>query len=209
MKMFVMVMMIDISRMFLQFLACKKRAFISLLWWWPVSYFFTLQLHEQCSSSSSSMLQVRLTHQFEEGLTIGVHLVSAPKKAKLNPGGFRWPPSPTRLFCITIINYISNVQDPPSKRAILSHHWSSTNPGAQLGDGRSQVMIAMMMVLMFMSMMVMFMMRSWKMERTIFNYFLCWIFECVIICQVCPTFHWVIDRQALSSISSFSTLLPV
>ena len=33
--------------------------------------------------------QVRLTHQFEEGLTIGVHLVSAPKKAKLSPGGYR------------------------------------------------------------------------------------------------------------------------
>ena len=33
--------------------------------------------------------QVRLTHQFEEGLTIGVHLVSAPKKAKLTPGGYR------------------------------------------------------------------------------------------------------------------------
>ena len=38
---------------------------------------------------STTMLQVRLTHQFEEGVTIGVHLVSAPKKAKLNPGGFR------------------------------------------------------------------------------------------------------------------------
>ena len=41
------------------------------------------------STHYSTMLQVRLTHQFEEGVTIGVHLVSAPKKAKLNPGGFR------------------------------------------------------------------------------------------------------------------------
>ena len=49
--------------------------------------------HTTPPSWAPPCFQVRLTHQFEEGVTIGVHLVSAPKKAKLNPGGFRWPSS--------------------------------------------------------------------------------------------------------------------
>ena len=42
-------------------------------------------------ADSPSPPQVRLTHQFEEGVAANVHLVSAPKKAKMTPGPCRYP----------------------------------------------------------------------------------------------------------------------
>ena len=55
----------------------------------------------------------------------------------------------------------TNFQNPPPKCSILSHHRSPTNPRSQLGDGRPQVMMTIIMILMInMIMMVITMMMT-------------------------------------------------
>ena len=50
---------------------------------------------------------------------------------------------------------ITNFQNPPPKCSILSHHRSPTNPRSQLGDGRPQVMMTIIMKLMINMIMIM------------------------------------------------------
>ena len=49
----------------------------------------------------------------------------------------------------------TNFQNPPPKCSILSHHGSPTNPRSQLGDGRPQVMMTIVMILMINMIMIM------------------------------------------------------
>ena len=132
-------------------------------------------------------MQVRLTHQFEEGLTIGVHLVSAPKKAKLSPGGYRWG----RPFHHGHGELVSRIHLQNARFSLttgvpptLVHSW-------EMVDLRWLVDMMIMMVNMMIMMVNMMIMIVTKMlmlmRKTVIEY--------VKICQLQSILHSVIDEQ--------------